>query len=128
MLGRTPDSATDVDPDLDKDYVIRQIRQIVRALAKWIAGMPTAVEVQHAEEAAREGARSILRVDLEMLERLVPDSVVRLLGARDRILGYVELLEGIASVRQAAGDVAAAQVARTRAEEIRRTSESQRRG
>ena len=128
MLGRTPDSATDVDPDLDKDYVIRQIRHIVRALAKWIAGMPTAVEVQHAEEAAREGARSILRVDLEMLERLVPDSVVRLLGARDRILGYVEFLEGIASVRQAAGDVAAAQVARTRAEEIRRTLESQQSG
>ena len=123
MLGRRDETASEVDPDLDNDFVIRQIRQLVRALAKWIAGRPTALEVQQAEEAAREGARSILRVDLEMLERLLPDYVLRLLGERDRIRGYVELLEGIAAVRQAAGDEAGAQLARNRAQEIRRALE-----
>ena len=120
MLGRRDETASEVDPDLDNDFVIRQIRQLVRALAKWIAGRPTALEVQHAEEAAREAARSILRVDLEMLERLLPDYVLRLLGERNRIRGYVELLEGIAAVRQAGGDEAGAQLARNRAQEIRR--------
>jgi|SRR3954467_14469068 hypothetical protein len=120
MLGRRDETASEVDPDLDNDFVIRQIRQLVRALAKWIAGRPTALEVQQAEETAREAARAILRVDLEMLERLLPDYVLRLLGERDRIRGYVELLEGIAALRQAAGDEAGAQLARNRAQEIRR--------
>jgi hypothetical protein len=119
MFGSREGSSSEVDVDADKDWVLRQIRQLVQALARLFAGKPTADEVAQAEESLREASRSVLRVDWDLLDKLTPTSAARLLGEADRVAGYAELVDAHAALARAAGRHDEAERLHDRAEELR---------
>jgi hypothetical protein len=119
MFGSREGSSSEVDPDADKDWVLRQIRQLVQALKRFFADKPTAAVVAEAEEKLREAARSVLRVEWDLLDRLTATSAARLLGDADRIAGYAELVDARADLSRAAGHDDEAERLRERAEELR---------
>jgi len=110
---------SDLDVALDRDYVIRQIQQVVRAITKVLTGRPTAVEVSHAEEAIRDAARAALRVDLEILARMTALSAALMLVSPERIHAYAGLLDAEAAIARASGRAAEADRLVHRAEEVR---------
>ena len=118
MFGRRDGSSSEIDIDADKDWVLRQIRQLVQALARLFAAQPTAAEVAQAEESLREASRSVLRVEWDLLDKLTPTSAARLLGEANRIAGYAALLAAHADLARAAGRHEEAERFRDRADEL----------
>lgn len=105
MFGSDKRGSVDVQPEIERDFVVRQIRQLADAIARLVLGRPATAELDQAEEALRAAARDALKVDAQLLDRLAAESARTLLATPARMAAYVEVLSAQAILARAAGDI-----------------------
>lgn len=119
MHGSEKRGGVELEPHPDQDFVMRQIRQVVDLISRLLLGRPSAAEVDEAQQRLRQVAHDALRIDLDLLVRVAPESVLQVLGSPARIAAYLEVLEAQVTLARAAGDGAGAARLARRASELR---------
>jgi hypothetical protein len=88
---------------VERDYVLRMIQQLVRALAR-IAGLKRAGQLDEALEDVSATLDDVLGPLRQTLEVIDPQSAARLLSDRDRIEAYAVLVAEEGSILELMGD------------------------
>ena len=101
--------------EFEKDFVIRQIRQLVRFIAQVVLGVQTEEQAASGLEEIRTAVEKWLGISPAVLDRLEPASVAQLVREGEVLgtLAWIAAQEG--ELHEAAGDPVAARHQRCRA-------------
>jgi hypothetical protein len=105
----------------ERDYVKRQIKQLVDALARAIGIAKKEQRYDDALEAVKKAPSDLLGIDGELLERVDAASAARILGDRERVEIYAAILDEEAGIHSARGEPSLAARVQARASALRAT-------
>jgi len=102
---------------LERDYVLRAIQQLARAIGR-IVGLKRAGKLDEALEEVRVTADGIFGKVRSSLDAIDPQSAARLLASPEKIEAYAMLTAEEASIRELMGDAARTRRGERRALEL----------
>lgn len=106
---------------LEKDYLVRQVKQFLEALVRKIVAQAQAPE--QSQEDLREICRELLDVEYDVLSRLDVRSLSMLLRTPERVDAFALIIEAESTQLRSQGEVAPADVLESRARSLRATQE-----
>ncbi len=104
---------------IEKDYLVRQLKQLLEALVKKVVAQAQAPE--QSQEDLREICRELLDVEYDVLSRLDVRSLAMLLRTSERVEAFGLIIEADAAQLRSQGDVASADALQSRAQSLRET-------
>lgn len=98
---------------LTRDYVMRMVKQLAGALGR-IMGLRKAGRLEEALVALGETERDVLGDAADLVGKVDPETAARLLGSKESVLMYAEVLAERADIQEAQGHAEAASRGRAR--------------
>ena len=101
---------------IEKDFLVRQIKQLLEALVKKVAAH--AVDAQQSQDDLRSICRELLDIEYDVVSRLNVPSIAMLLRSPERLEAFALVMETQAQQLRAQGNVAAANVLEARSRSL----------
>jgi hypothetical protein len=86
---------------LEDDYVLKQVKRLAEFLARAL-GLAGKNQLDEAVEVLRQASAQLLGIEFKVLTMLDARTAVELLGARPRVLAWVQILEHVTRVENEA--------------------------